>query len=56
LEGLAMENVGIFNTILSILRPNVIYGTFSGHFPVFVCCTEKNLANLMYIEENAFTP
>jgi hypothetical protein len=49
-----MENVGIFMTIWSILRP---IGIFYGHlvyflvvwyiFPVLVCCTKKNLATLV---------
>jgi hypothetical protein len=48
LEGLAMEHVGIFKAISSILRPNGIFygffGTFGSHlvyfFPVLVCCSD----------------
>jgi hypothetical protein len=60
LEGLAMEDVGICMTILSILRSTYIlwpFGTFCDNlvhfviiwyiFPVLVCCTEKNLATLL---------
>jgi hypothetical protein len=53
LEGLAMEDVDIFCTILSILRPTTVllwpFGTFIGHLVYFsrlVGSTEKNLATL----------
>jgi hypothetical protein len=49
-----MEDIGIFMTILSNLRPN---GIFYGHlvhfvfiwlfFPVLVYCPDKNLATLV---------
>jgi hypothetical protein len=50
-EGIAMEDVCNFMSVLSILMPN---GTFYAHsvhflvtyFPVLVCCIEKNLATL----------
>jgi hypothetical protein len=35
LEGLAMEDVGIFMATLSILRPNATFGTFCGHLVHF---------------------
>jgi hypothetical protein len=50
LQGLAIEDAGIFIAILSILRPNGthtlwLFGAFCGHFvhffPVLVCYTEK---------------
>jgi hypothetical protein len=55
LEGLAMDDVGIFGTILSIVVP---FGIFCGHFRYFfifgifslvlVFCTKKNLATLSW--------
>jgi hypothetical protein len=58
LEGLAKEDVGIFMTILSILRSNGIFyghsvhfGTFIWYiFPDLVCSTEKNLATLFKVK------
>jgi hypothetical protein len=57
LTGLALEDVGIFKAILSILRPNGIFSGHLGHLvhfvafwyfvPVLVCCTGKNLAILV---------
>jgi hypothetical protein len=59
LEGLAMEDVGIFmaNLNLSILCKAKWYilhtaiwhksWSFGIFFPVLVCCTEKNLATLI---------
>jgi hypothetical protein len=57
LEGLAMEDVGIFLAIWSILRQ---FGLFYGNlvyfvviwyiFTVLVCCTKKNLATLVATE------
>jgi hypothetical protein len=53
-KGLVMDDVGIFSTILSILRPNGIFYGHSVHlvviwyvFHVLVYCTEKNLATLL---------
>jgi hypothetical protein len=47
LEGLAMEDVGIFYVHL-INFPAIwyIYPPFGTFFPVLVCCTKKNLATL----------
>jgi type IV secretory pathway VirB3-like protein len=53
LEGLAMEDVGIFMASLAILRANGIFYVHLVHFVVIwyifrlVCCTEKNLATLL---------
>jgi hypothetical protein len=48
LEGLGMENVGIFTSFSNVWQP---FGTFWGHlvpiyFPVLECCTKKHLATL----------
>jgi hypothetical protein len=52
LEGLAIEDVGIFMAILSNLRPNGIFYGRLVHFvlhilAVSVCCTKNNLATLL---------
>jgi hypothetical protein len=56
LEGLAMENVGIFNVLLvnftAILNILRLFGIVFDHlvcFPVLVSCTKKNLATLYLI-------
>jgi hypothetical protein len=54
-EGLAIEDVGLFLAIWSILRPSgifcgflfgIFYGELVYFFPVLVCCTKRNLATL----------
>jgi hypothetical protein len=58
-----MEDVGIFSTILSILRLNGILCGYLVHlvviwyiFPVLVYCTEKNLATLPQSRCRLFSP
>jgi hypothetical protein len=56
LEGLAMEDVGIFYDIRSVVRTFLTVGQFCANsayfFPDLVCCKKKNLVTVVHTNVN----